>query len=102
MKFERYQETIFDDKLKVFRYEDVIFEKRRWLSELVELVGLEVDEEVIHSIADKHDVRPEVEDERRHVRRVTPGDHKEKLQQKTIDRLNGLFADQLDRFGYAA
>ena len=100
--FNTYQEYIADDKLRVFRYEDVIFEKRRWLRELLEFVGIQIDDQDVRRIADKHDIRPEVEDERKHVRRVTPGDHQEKLKTETIEELNGCFAEVLDRFGYAA
>ena len=36
----------------------------------------------------------------KHKRRITPGDHKEKLKPKTIDRLNQRFEIILKRFGY--
>lgn len=100
--FERYTDHVIDDNSKVFRYEDVIFEKRQWLEEVLDYVQLNVSKKEIHRIADKHDIRPDKEDASQHIRRVTPGDHKEKLQPETIGKLNGIFAEQLDRFGYSA
>ena len=35
-----------------------------------------------------------------HKRRITPGDHREKLQPKTIEHLNQRFENVLTRFGY--
>lgn len=48
------------------------------------------------------DRRPAQERPDKHVRRVTPGDHREKLQPATIARLNEAFGDVLERFGYSA
>ena len=101
-QFQRYISHIFDENLKVFRYEDVIFEKRQWLEDLLDFVQIDIGKQEIYRIADKHDIRPDEEDASRHIRRVTPGDHKEKLKQETIVELNDIFSEELDRFGYAA
>jgi hypothetical protein len=44
---------------------------------------------------------PMEEDPTAFVRQVTPGDHRKKLRQETIDKLNVLLAPALSCFGYA-
>ena len=86
--------------VKVFRYEEVIFEKARWLTEINEWFGWEVKDSVVEKIAKRHDLRPESENESQHVRKVTPGDHREKLKQETIGALTETFKDIVKPFGY--
>src|SRR5215471_2383819 len=75
---------------KLVKYEDYIFKKR----DLVELVanhfGWKVDENAMADILRRFDVRPTAEDPRAFVRKVTPGDHREKLQPATIMKLNAF------------
>lgn len=99
-RYTKYQESIFDDNLKLFRYEDVIFNKQTWLADVLKFAGINADPEMIKRIADQQDVRPPVEDPNNHIRKVTPGDHKNKLQPATIAQLNDIFSDQLERFRY--
>lgn len=99
-KYARYQQAVFDENLKLYRYEDVIFSKRKWLASVLEFVGIELPSAASDRIADGQDFRPAVEDLGRHVRQVTPGDHINKLQPETILKLNEIFADELARFGY--
>ena len=101
-QFTDYAKNIFDANLKVCRYEDVIFEKRKWLADTLEYAGIKILDSQIHEVADKHDVVPDVEDETKHIRRVIPGDHKNKLKPETIEQLNIIFADMLKRFNYVA
>jgi hypothetical protein len=100
-KYAQYQQAVFDSNLKLYRYEDVIFSKRKWLASVLEFVGIDMPMEAINRIADRQDFRPKVEDPGRHIRRVTPGDHRNKLQQETILELNQVFAEVLERFGYS-
>lgn len=86
---------------KLFRYEDVIFEKRRWVDETIAYLGFDVPERLIATVVEKNDVRPAGEDDAKHIRKVAPGDHLDKLQPATIAELNRIFAAVLDRFGYA-
>ena len=99
-QFTDYARNIFDSNVKIFRYEDVIFEKRKWLTDTLDYAGIDILESQIHEIADKYDIVPDVEDETKHIRRVTPGDHKIKLKPETIEQLNNTFADMLRRFNY--
>ncbi len=54
-------------------------------------------------MAERHanSVAAEKEDVWSHKRKVTPGDHREKLQPETIRRLDQIFAPVLDRLGYS-
>lgn len=99
--FQNYAASIFDANLKVFRYEDVIFRKRQWLKDVTDYVGIDLPESEIHRIADERDIVPRQEDATKHIRRVTPGDHKEKLKPETIAELNQMLAEMLSRFEYA-
>lgn len=88
------------DKIRVYRYEDVIFEKRRWIADMCAWFGWDVSEKEIHALADKNDLRPTSEDEAQHVRQATPGDHKRKLKPETIEELTEIFDKELAYFGY--
>ncbi len=102
-QFIRYDADLLRDhseRTKIYRYEDVIFEKVSWLSDMNDWFGWGVDHGVIQSIATTHDLRPEHEDTAKHVRRVVPGDHREKLQPETIATLNEMFRPVVGRFGY--
>lgn len=88
------------DKVKDFRYEDVIFEKERWLSDMNEWFGWQAPADAVCKIAAKHDIRPTDEDAARHIRKVAPGDHREKLKPETIAQLNEILREPAAKFGY--
>ena len=89
------------DNFAVFRYEDVIFEKRTWVADICKAFDWDVSERATNKIADKNDVVPRSENEARHIRQVAPGDGLRKLQPETIEKLNELFETQLAYFGYS-
>jgi len=90
------------DSFTVFRYEDVIFDKRTWVMDICNALGWDVPERARDRIADKNDVVPRAENEAKHIRQVSPGDGMRKLQPKTIKKLNALFEPQLVYFGYSS
>ncbi|PRY20246.1 hypothetical protein CLV78_11431 [Aliiruegeria haliotis] len=85
---------------RVWRYEDVIFEKLTWVDEMLKYLDLDVSANRVAAIVQRNDVRPEAENPSDHIRRVSPGDHRDKLKSETIARLNDVFADFLARYGY--
>ena len=87
---------------RVFRYEDVVFDKRRWLSDICSHFGWPDDEGFAGLVLSWADIRPQDEDPTRFVRQVTPGDHRLKLGPQAIAQLNQSLAGALERFGYAA
>lgn len=100
-KFERYAEVLTDDNLRIYRYEDVIFDKADWLADLIDYLKLPMDENLVQTIAAKNDIRPEEENPGAHIRQVKPGNYKKHLSGRTIDLLNGVFSDILDRYSYS-
>lgn len=89
-----------DDRLKLFRYEDIIFNKSQWIKEMVDFLELNLEDSKINEIAARHDVFPDDEDVSLHVRQVSPGDHQRKLKQKTIEQLNDIFKEILEKYEY--
>jgi hypothetical protein len=85
---------------KLYRYEDVVFEKLSWARDMVDYLGLTVSPEVVSRAAAANDVRPDVENPAQHVRKVVPGDHREKLRAETIAELNERFEPILRRYRY--
>ena len=86
---------------RVYRYEDVIFNKHEWIADICDTFGWSVPEHTIKKIADKNDFRPRAEKESQHIRQVTPGDYKRKLKPETIEQLNRLLETELSFFGYS-
>jgi hypothetical protein len=70
------------------KYEEYVFNKRQLIWNIAQHFGWTVDEDSIVNILQWADIRPETEDPRAFIRKVTPGDHREKLQPATIVRLN--------------
>jgi hypothetical protein len=89
---------------RVFRYEDIIFDKRAWLDRLIHHFGWEdeIDGALRDSVIEAVDIRPGSERPSSHIRSVKPGNHREKLRAETIAALDERFAPVLDRYCYAA
>jgi len=98
--FRRYM-TLEGDNTKVFRYEDVIFDKRNWVAAINTWFALGVSEERVLAIADKHDIIPNQEDPNAHIRQVTPGNYKKNLTQGTVDAITRQYQDIMKHYGYA-
>lgn len=102
-KFRRYRKALVENddiETRVFRYEDVIFEKPAWVRDIAGFFGLDVPGSAMDAIAERHDIRPEQEDPKAHIRRVAPGDYKEKLSPEAIEFLNAELAETVRGFGY--
>jgi sulfotransferase family protein len=94
-------EAIIDwPSVTVLRYEDYIFDKPALIDVIVERFGWDVTDEVKRDILEWADVRPTEEDPTKFIRRVTPGDHIDKLQPETIAKLNEMLGPALEMFGY--
>ncbi|MDJ0630799.1 MAG: sulfotransferase domain-containing protein [Rhodobacter sp.] len=85
---------------RMWRYEDIVLEKQRWIEEVVGYLDLDVPAGVVRNVVARNDVVPTAESKRQHIRRVTPGDHRDKLKPETIARLDEIFAPVLTRYGY--
>ena len=96
-----YRKLIGDPNLLILRYEDVIFDKARWIREIAGHYGWQVSDELITNILGWADVRPDAENPQAFVRRVAPGDHLDKLSPGAIETVNGRLSDIWSEFGYA-
>lgn len=99
-KLTKYRESLDFNNVLLFRYEEIFFDKRKFLSDLFGYFGIAVPGGLLEEIAGKNDVRPEAEDITRHIRKGRPGDHAEKLQPETIARLNDEFRETCAWYGY--
>jgi len=88
------------DRGKTWRYEDVIFDKARWLDEMLAYLNLDVPRGRRRHIIQREDVVPTADRPGQHVRQVTPGDHRRKLKPETIDELNSLFKKFINLWNY--
>jgi len=86
--------------LTTYRYEDVIYKKEEWLTDVVAKLGVKYDHRHLVNIAQRFNVIPAVENESEHIRQVHPGDHANKLTAQTIQALNELLSDFLQYFDY--
>jgi hypothetical protein len=101
LKLDAYRQHMNFDLGLVRRYEDVYFDKLGFLREVFAHYRIEVDEAILERVAAKYDVRPETEDESRHIRQGLPGDHARKLKPETVERLNDIFRDIGAFYGYS-
>ena len=85
---------------RLYRYEDVIFDKLEWTHDLLDYLKLDVPARLVEAVVARNDILPNDEMPLEHIRRVTPGDHRAKLQPQTMATLNALFEGVLGRFGY--
>ncbi len=85
---------------RVIRYEDIIFAKDLLLDAFSERLDIHLSRPQRRKLLAKHDIRPRQENIHEHVRKVIPGDHREKLTAETIARLNEIFAPVHQAFGY--
>jgi len=104
-RYERYLLSCSDDETRS------PFPTKRWSSlfppgwkKSSPLVDLIDPEETRAVVAARHanSVAAGEEDVWSHKRKVTPGDHREKLQLETIRQLDQIFAPVLDKLGYSA
>lgn len=98
--FNRYKESLNGKELLTFKYEDVIYNKAAWLTQLLEYFDFRVNKTVLDEVVKKHDLMPREENEQAHVRQVHPGNYLKKLKQDTILQLNQKLKVFLDAYDY--
>lgn len=102
LAFDSYSHLIDNTNIKIFQYENFIFNKYQWINDVVKHFGWDVPEIILREVIAKYDIFPVKEDQSQHIRKVTPGDYKEKLSLKTIQTLDEQFKDVYDAYGYKA
>jgi hypothetical protein len=103
-RYQRYFEELLDrPNTIVVSYEEMVLAFPSWLEQVVSAFDLPDPEETRAVVAARraNSVAAEgEEDVWSHKRKVTPGDHREKLQAETIRQLDEIFASVLERLGY--
>jgi hypothetical protein len=102
VNLEQYERVFSNDPLlKVYRYEDIIFNKFEWIKDMLEFLQLSLPEQQILDLANRHHLVPQAEEVGSHIRKVVPGDYLEKLSPDYIHHLNQTLSDILERYGYS-
>ena len=104
-RYERYLgELLSRPNVAIVSYEEMVLAFPAWLEKIIGAFDLADPEETRAVVAARHanSVAAGEEDAWSHKRKVTPGDHREKLQPETIRELDRIFADVLERLGYAS
>ena len=84
------------------KYEDYIFRKPELIRMLADHFRMAINADQVNLILSEFDKRPDTEDPKAFIRRVTPGDHLEKLAPATIAKLNQILKPAMEAFGYLA
>ncbi|HEX4159117.1 MAG TPA: sulfotransferase domain-containing protein [Rhizomicrobium sp.] len=95
-----YRKVFKDPGTTLLKYEDYIFDKRSLMLVIAEKFRWHVDEDLIRRILEWADIRPEHENPTAFIRKVTPGDHREKLSAETISALNKILRPVLRLYNY--
>lgn len=95
-----YRRLLGAANLKILRYEDVIFDKPAWCRTIAEFLGMQAPQALIDNIMTWADIVPDAENPKAFVRRVTPGDHMDKLSRDAIGRVNKRLNDVWRKLGY--
>lgn len=102
-RYRAYVERLLGQpNVTLVKYEDMVGDYRAWLTDFSRPFPLRDRQQTIESlVAQSADFFPKRSgDALSHVRHVTPGDYKAKLQPATIRQLDELFSDVLDALGY--
>jgi hypothetical protein len=98
----QYMGLVDDPSCRILRYEDVILRKAVLIASICDVFGWTLTPRQTAAILGWADVLPAEERPTEFVRRVRPGDHREKLSPAVIEQLNGCFDEELHHFGYTA
>lgn len=96
----RFHAMLPAETTRLYRYEDVIYGKSEWLSDMLEFMGVEVDPGLVDEIAVKNDLRPESEKPDEHVRQVAPGNYRKHITGEALDYLDDVYEEYIRAYGY--
>lgn len=86
--------------VRVFRYEDVIYNKQQWATDICAHYGWKISAALLDDAVAQIDVFPDSERPAEHVRQVHPGNYKNKLKPATTRWIEETWADEMGFFGY--
>lgn len=97
---EDFLPLVDDPRLLLLRYEDIIFDKPKMIRDTIAHFGWAITQDQIDRILKWIDVVPDAEDDTKFIRKVTPGDHRDKLPPEVIAEMDARFARIMEAFGY--
>lgn len=95
-----YRQMLGDPNLRIFRYEEVIFDKAAWLAAMATHFGWDAPDALVADIVARHDKRPAEERPTEFVRKVAPGDHRDKLSPEAVATLGETLSPTWRELGY--
>ncbi|MES1021660.1 sulfotransferase domain-containing protein [Gloeocapsa sp. BRSZ] len=99
--YSEYCDLIKAQNIQWLRYEDFMQDFELWVNQLGKCLQIEIDEQDKKTLFEMKGGGKQVEENKlKHIRKATPGDHKEKLTQETQDFLNTKFQDILLTLNY--
>ena len=85
----------------LLKYEDFVLDRPSWLQALLTACEIDPDQRFYQRLAkDNPAAKVRQEDKYSHIRKAEPGDHRDKLEEKTIAMLNRNWAEILAALGY--
>lgn len=87
-------------RIRLYRYEDVIYRKEEWLADIAAFLDIRVESEALQAIAARQEAMPTGENINRHFRQGHPGDAVRKLAPETLRQVDELLAPQWQSLGY--
>lgn len=100
--FEGYvaQGFMWRPNVAIFRYEDVIFQKSEWITDICEWFEWDIPGPIRQKVAAQFDIRPDSERPDQHIRQVTPGNHRQHLTEGAVAAIEGSLGQYMKLFGY--
>lgn len=99
-EFNSYEHLLNTD-IRIYRYEDVIFNKAAWLQDMLSYFGIGATPELIAGVARENDIVPSEERPNDHIRQVHPGNFRKHLKQETIAKLGPALKPILEKYRYS-
>lgn len=84
---------VFDHTWRIYRYEDVIFQKKKWVKSIADDLSVRMWPWDRHLIAKRNDKIPSSENPEKHIRQVHPENYKRVLKPATIRNLENQISD---------
>ena len=100
-KMEAYQELAkHHPNMRIFLYEEIIYMKKKWILNILNFLGWELDASDATKLATRFNVIPDQEREDKHIRQVHPQNYLKKLKPAAITQINKTYRRVLSRFRY--
>ena len=86
--------------MRIFLYEEIIYMKKKWILNILNFLGWELDAADATRLANRFNIIPDQERADKHIRQVHPQNYLKKLKPETIKQINKTHKRVLTRFRY--